>query len=102
MHKHYLGTKVVLESSTMMVRFERLVTWNVAMLIGAQGWDWKNWKENEGTTTTTTTKMKANEGYELEWFRRWEGGTLEIWSRQMTKRPRNINVSNDYFFDGMW
>jgi hypothetical protein len=46
--------------------------------------------------------MKTIKGHELEWFRRWEGGTLEICSKQMTKKPRKINVSNDYFFDGMW
>jgi hypothetical protein len=45
--------------------------------------------------------MKSNIGHELEWFKRWEGGTLWIWYRQMIKRPRKIIVYNDYFFDGM-
>jgi len=46
--------------------------------------------------------VKIIEGYELKQFKGWEWGTLEIWTRQTTKKPRKINVSNEYFFNGMW
>jgi len=84
-----------------MVRSKQPTTWNVTVSISVQGLDWKNWKQNEGARTKMI-EVKTNKGHEFEWFRGWEGQTLEIWSRQMIKKPKKINVSNDMFSNGMW
>jgi hypothetical protein len=95
MHKQYLEIKVPLESSTMMVKSKWPTTWIVVILPSAQRWDWKNW--NDGVRTKIL-EVKIIEVYELEQFKGWERRTLEIWSRQTTKKPRKINVSNECVF----
>ncbi len=55
-------------------------------------------KELKAKERKRTTEMKIIEGHKLEQFGTWEGRTLEIWSKQTTKKPWKINVSNDYDF----
>jgi hypothetical protein len=67
-HKQCSKTNVIPYLSTMMVRSKLPIAWNIAIFLGAQRYNWENWKWNK-IVRTQSMEYNSNAMHELEWLK---------------------------------